>query len=153
MNSGGLTLFFCPFFPWLLSAPDVLYSVFDRPSICQFWSTCSGLTQPFFFLSNVTCSLDGMKLNSILYNTSNPPRSSLCIKALLMTHSWGISSGEPWHDSINITLMERKSRMPQIQGVQRRSRSNLLRAFGNAGDGVSSAFPKGKQNGEKKELL
>ena len=49
-----------------------------------------------------------------------------------------------------LTLMERKSRMPQIQGVQRRSRSNLLRAFGNAGDGVSPAFPKGKQNREKK---
>jgi hypothetical protein len=28
-----------------------------------------------------------------------------------------------------------------------------MRVFGNAGDGVSSAFPKGKQNGEKKELL
>jgi hypothetical protein len=37
--------------------------------------------------------------------------------------------------------------MPQIQGVQGRSRSNLLRALGNAGDGVSSAFPEGKQNG------
>jgi hypothetical protein len=52
-----------------------------------------------------------------------------------------------------VTLMERKLRMPQIQGVQVRSRSNLLRALGNEGDGVSSAFPKGKQNGEKKELL
>ena len=31
--------------------------------------------------------------------------------------------------------------MPQIQGVQGRSRSNLLRALGNAEDGVSSAFP------------
>ena len=51
------------------------------------------------------------------------------------------------------TLMERKSRTPQIQGVQRRSRSKLLRAFGNAGGGVSPAFPKGKQNREKKELL
>ena len=28
-----------------------------------------------------------------------------------------------------------------------RSRSKLLRALGNAEDGVSSAFPKGKQNG------
>ena len=49
--------------------------------------------------------------------------------------------------------MERKLRMPQIQGVQGRSRNNLLRALGNEGDGVSSAFPKGKQNGEKKEHL
>jgi hypothetical protein len=52
-----------------------------------------------------------------------------------------------------MTLMERKLRMPQIQGVQGRSRSNLLRALGNEGDGISSAFPEGKQNGEKKELL
>jgi hypothetical protein len=37
--------------------------------------------------------------------------------------------------------------MPQIQGVQGRSRSKLLRALGNAEDGVSSAFPEGKQNG------
>jgi len=43
--------------------------------------------------------------------------------------------------------------MPQIQGVQGQSRSILLRALGNEGDGVSSAFPKGEQNGEKKELL
>ena len=49
--------------------------------------------------------------------------------------------------------MERKSRMPQIQGVQGRSRSKLLRALGNEGDGVSPAFPKGKQNREKKERL
>ena len=48
------------------------------------------------------------------------------------------------------TLMERKSRMPQIQGVQRRSRSHLLRAFGNAGDGVSSVFLKG---GESRPLV
>ena len=51
------------------------------------------------------------------------------------------------------TLMERKLRIPQIQGVQGRSRSNLLQALGNVGDGVSSAFPKGKQNRGKKELL
>ena len=31
--------------------------------------------------------------------------------------------------------------MLQIQGVQGRSRSELLRALGNAEDGVSSAFP------------
>jgi len=59
----------------------------------------------------------------------------------------------PFRHGDEIILMERKSRVPQIQGVQRRSRSNLLRAFGNAGDGVSPAFPKGEQNGEKKELL
>jgi hypothetical protein len=28
-----------------------------------------------------------------------------------------------------------------------------MRALGNEGDGVSSAFPEGKQNGEKKEFL
>jgi len=37
--------------------------------------------------------------------------------------------------------------MPQIQGVQGRSRSNLLRALGNEGDEVSPAFPKGEQKG------
>jgi hypothetical protein len=37
--------------------------------------------------------------------------------------------------------------MLQIQGVQGQSRSKLLRALGNAEDGVSSAFPQGKQNG------
>jgi len=46
-----------------------------------------------------------------------------------------------------ITLIERKSRVPQIQGVQGRSRSKLLRVLGNAEDEVSSAFPKGIQNG------
>jgi len=40
----------------------------------------------------------------------------------------------------SVTLIERKSRVPQIQDVQGRSRSNLLRALGNAEDGVSSAF-------------
>jgi hypothetical protein len=55
--------------------------------------------------------------------------------------------------------------MPQIQGVQRRMpyaaarSSNLLRVFGmllctqEPEIGVSPAFPKGKQNGEKKDLL
>ncbi len=38
------------------------------------------------------------------------------------------------------TSIERKSRMPQIQGVQGWSRSKLLRTLGNAGDGVSSAI-------------
>jgi hypothetical protein len=47
-----------------------------------------------------------------------------------------------------ITLIERKSRMPQIQGDQGRSRSKLLRALGNTGDGVSSTFSTGKQNGD-----
>ncbi len=37
--------------------------------------------------------------------------------------------------------------VPQIQGVQGRSRSKLLRALGNAEDGVSLAFPQGNQNG------
>jgi len=36
--------------------------------------------------------------------------------------------------------------MPQIQGVQERSRSILLRALGNEGDGASSAFPPGKKH-------
>jgi len=48
---------------------------------------------------------------------------------------------------MSITLIERKPMVPQIQGVQGRSRSKLLRALGNAEDGVSSAFPQGKQNG------
>ncbi len=51
------------------------------------------------------------------------------------------------------TLIERKSRVPQLQGVQGRSRSKLLRALGNAEDGVSSAFPKGKQNGGGFDIL
>ena len=42
---------------------------------------------------------------------------------------------------------------PQIQGVRGRCRSKLLRALGNAGDGVPSAFPKGKQNGVIFELF
>ena len=45
-----------------------------------------------------------------------------------------------------ITLIERKSRVPQLQGVQGRSCSRLPRVLGNAEDGVASAFPKGKQN-------
>ena len=49
---------------------------------------------------------------------------------------------------LSFTLIERKSRLPQLQGVQGRSRSRLLRALGNAEDGTVSAFPKGKQNGE-----
>ena len=39
--------------------------------------------------------------------------------------------------------------MLQVQGVQGRSRSHLLRVLGNEGDGASSAFPEGKQNREK----
>jgi len=45
------------------------------------------------------------------------------------------------------TLNERKSRGPQLQGVQGRGCSCLPRTLGNAEDGVASAFPKGKQNG------
>ena len=44
------------------------------------------------------------------------------------------------------TLIERMSRVPQLQGVQGRSCSRLPRVLGNAEDGVASAFPKGKQN-------
>jgi hypothetical protein len=36
--------------------------------------------------------------------------------------------------------------VPQLQGVQGRSRIYILRAPGNAEDGAASAFPKGKQN-------
>jgi hypothetical protein len=72
-----------------------------------------------------------------------------------------LSSGKAKRHFLLITLIERKSRVPlvryrltgEIQGVQGRSHSNVLRALGNDGDGVSSAFPKGKQNGEKKELI
>ena len=44
------------------------------------------------------------------------------------------------------TLLLQKPRMPQIQVVQGRSRSILLRALGNEGDGISSAFPPGKKH-------
>ena len=54
---------------------------------------------------------------------------------------------------ISFSLIERKSRVPQIQGVQGRSRNNLLRALGNEEDGVSSAFPQGKQNGVVSDKL
>jgi hypothetical protein len=40
----------------------------------------------------------------------------------------------------------RKSRVPQLQGVQGRSCIPIPQALGNAEDGVLSAFPKGKQN-------
>jgi len=46
------------------------------------------------------------------------------------------------------TRIEQKSRVPQLQGVQGRNCSMLPRAFGNAEDGVPSAFPKGIPNGE-----
>ncbi len=61
--------------------------------------------------------------------------------------------------------MERKLRMPQIQGVEGRmpyaaakqqpsTTSFGMRLCTQAPEiGVSSAFPKGKQNGEKKEHL
>jgi hypothetical protein len=39
----------------------------------------------------------------------------------------------------------RESRVPQLQGAQRRSCSQLPQALGNAEDEVASAFPKGKQ--------
>ena len=48
--------------------------------------------------------------------------------------------------SDRFTLIERKSRVPQLQGVQGRSGRRLPRALGNAEDGVASAFLKGKQN-------
>src|SRR4030043_2266422 len=43
-------------------------------------------------------------------------------------------------------MLLQKPRMPQIQGVQGRSRNILLRALGNEGDGASSAFPPGKKH-------
>jgi len=49
------------------------------------------------------------------------------------------------------TLIEPKSRMPQIQGVEGEAVVMLLRTLDNAGDGVSSAFPMGKQNEDSKE--
>jgi hypothetical protein len=54
-----------------------------------------------------------------------------------------------WLSNIKLrTLIERKSRVPQLQGVQGRSCPAWAgpRALGNAEDGVASAFPKGKQN-------
>jgi hypothetical protein len=41
--------------------------------------------------------------------------------------------------------------MPQIQGVEGEAVVMLLRTLANAGDGVSSAFPMGKQNEDSKE--
>jgi hypothetical protein len=46
----------------------------------------------------------------------------------------------------NDTLIERKSRVSQVQGVQGRSCGRPPRALGNEEDGMASAFPKGKQN-------
>ena len=51
------------------------------------------------------------------------------------------------------TLIKRKSRVPQVQGVQGRSCSHLPRTLGNEEDGVPSAFPEGKQNGIKNGYL
>ena len=45
------------------------------------------------------------------------------------------------------TSIERKSRIPQIQGVKGEVVVRLLRTLDNEGYGVSSAFLKGKQNG------
>ncbi len=42
--------------------------------------------------------------------------------------------------------MLQKSRMPQIQGVEGEAVETLPRTIDNAGDGVSSAFPKGKKH-------
>src|SRR4030043_153371 len=47
-----------------------------------------------------------------------------------------------------LSLLLQKPRMPQIQGVQGRSCSILLRVLGNEGDGASSAFPPGKKHDE-----
>jgi hypothetical protein len=47
------------------------------------------------------------------------------------------------------TLIERKIRMPQIQGVTGEAVVNLLQTRDNAEDGVSSAFPGDKQNRDK----
>ena len=49
---------------------------------------------------------------------------------------------------IEYTLLLQKPRAPQIQGVQGRSRSILLRVLGNEGDGASSAFPQGNKHDE-----
>ncbi len=48
---------------------------------------------------------------------------------------------------ISFTLIERKSRMPQIQGIKGEAVVNYCEPLDNAGDGVSSAFPQSKQNG------
>ena len=50
-----------------------------------------------------------------------------------------------------VTLIERESRMPQIQSVKGEAVPPLagLRTLDNAEGGVSSAFPQGKQNRDK----
>jgi len=53
---------------------------------------------------------------------------------------------------MNLTLIERKFRLPQIRGVQGRRHSILLRALGNKGDEVTWAFLLGKKMKNLKDL-
>ena len=50
--------------------------------------------------------------------------------------------------NVCFTLIERKSKVSQLQGVQGRSCGRPPRALGNEEDGMASAFPKGKQHGK-----
>ncbi len=52
-----------------------------------------------------------------------------------------------------VISIERKSRMRQIRGVKGEAAVSLLQALDNKGDSVSSAFPKGKQNEDRKEKM
>jgi hypothetical protein len=65
----------------------------------------------------------------------------------LATPPSGLRRGFETASRLSTTLIERKSRVPQIQGVQGRSWCKYQRAPDNTEDEVSSAFPKGSQNG------
>ena len=85
--------------------------------------------------------------------TGYPPRwGGRCRRNGRVSGACGRSAScpRPWFNRLSalphFTLLLQKPRMPQIQGVQGRSRSILLRAFGNEGDGTSSAFPPGKKH-------
>jgi hypothetical protein len=91
-----------------------------------------GISGNIYFISQGKPVLLSEMINNILKTGGLPP-----IKR-------SISHKTAW----TITLIERKSRVPQLQGVHGQSCSRLLRASGNAEDGVASAFPKGTQNKE-----
>ena len=61
----------------------------------------------------------------------------------------GLNRDTPLRSMSSFILVLWKLRMPQIRGVKGEAVVNLCRILDNAGDAVSSAFPKGKQRAEK----